>query len=61
MTLEMFTFSKKRIPTQIFEYISENQVEIDDVQLVDNIMVLYAWCTNEEKKELIDIKQRFET
>lgn len=61
MTLEMISYHKGEA-VLVFKYIREQGLEIDSVRLIEsdtstNIMLLYVWCNEEQKEELIRLKK----
>lgn len=61
MTLEMIVYTNGEAHL-IFNYIRENNLEIDSVRLIDNpegardTMLVYVWCTPYQKEVLINLK-----
>lgn len=62
MTLEMISYQNGEA-VLIFKYIRENNLEINSIRLIDsdnsstNIMLVYVWCNEEQKEELIRLKK----
>lgn len=62
MMLEMIVYENGNA-SLIFNYIKSCKLEIDSIKLIEsdisstNIMVMYIWCTAEQKEELIRIKK----
>lgn len=61
MTLEMISYQNGEA-VLIFKYIRENNLEIDSVKLIEgsnstNIMLVYVWCNEVQKEELIRLKK----
>lgn len=59
--LEMIVYEHGKA-SSIFNYIRENNLEIDNVCLVDNpegnrdLMLVYVWCNPYQKEVLINLK-----
>lgn len=61
MTLEMISYHNGEA-VLVFKYIREQGLEIDSVRLIEsdtstNIMLLYVWCNEDQKEELIRLKK----
>lgn len=61
MTLEMIVYNNGDA-FLIFKYIRENNLEIDSIRLIENTssscntMLVYVWCNETQKDELIRLK-----